>query len=105
MIEGISPESLSHVNPAGLPPKAGATDAIREGDTSFHDLLSELLTEVNQAQKDADVSIRQLATGDSGTTIQDVVLRLEEADLTFRLMKEIRDKLVSAYKEVMSIQI
>jgi len=32
-----------------------------------------------------------------------VVLKLEEADLTFRLMKEVRDKLIAAYKEVMAM--
>ena len=30
-------------------------------------------------------------------------MKLEEADMTFHLMKEIRDKLVAAYKEVMSM--
>jgi flagellar hook-basal body complex protein FliE len=70
---------------------------------SFPDLLSNLLTRVDEAQKQADESIRQLAAGDS-VSIQDVVLRMEEADLTFRLMKEIRDKLISAYKEVMTMQ-
>jgi flagellar hook-basal body complex protein FliE len=69
----------------------------------FTDLLGGLLNHVDQAQKQADESIQRLAAGDS-VSLQDVVLRLEEADLTFRLMKEIRDKLISAYKEVMSMQ-
>jgi flagellar hook-basal body complex protein FliE len=70
---------------------------------AFSDMLDNLLSHVDQAQKQADESIQRLAAGDS-VSLQDVVLRLEEADLTFRLMKEIRDKLISAYKEVMSMQ-
>jgi flagellar hook-basal body complex protein FliE len=70
---------------------------------SFSDMLGDLLNKVDSAQKQADESIRKLAEGDS-VSIQDVVLRMEEAELTFRLMKEIRDKLISAYKEVMSMQ-
>lgn len=69
----------------------------------FSDMLGGLLNHVDQAQKQADESIQRLAAGDS-VSLQDVVMRLEEADLTFRLMKEIRDKLISAYKEVMSMQ-
>ncbi|OVE77707.1 flagellar hook-basal body complex protein FliE [bacterium F16] len=69
---------------------------------SFGDMLTKLIEEVDDKQKIADESIKQLATGEE-TSIQDVVMKLEEADMTFRLMKEIRDKLVAAYKEVMSM--
>ena len=81
-------------------------DAAADGRTdaaTFSDMLGDLLARVDEAQKEADASIERLAGGDS-VSLQDVVLRMEEAELTFRLMKEIRDKLITAYKEVMSMQ-
>ena len=74
-----------------------------EKDTpSFDAVLNDLIKEVDVAQKEADVSIKQLAAGES-TSIQDVVMKLEEADIAFQLMKEVRNKLLEAYKEVLSM--
>ncbi len=69
----------------------------------FKNVLGNLMNEVDQAQKQADVSLKSLATGES-TNIQEVVMKMEQADVSFNLMVEIRNKLVSAYKEIMSGQ-
>ena len=93
-----SARRLQEMLQAARPEAPGAV-----GETSFSEMLGELLENVDQAQKEADVSIQRLAQGES-VSMQDVVLRMEEAELTFRLMNQIRDKLISAYKEVMSMQ-
>lgn len=77
----------------------GATD---QEAPSFDQVLNNLIKEVDVAQKEADVSIKQLAAGES-TSIQDVVMKLEEADIAFQLMKEVRNKLLEAYKEVLQM--
>ena len=69
---------------------------------SFDEVLGQLIDEVDSAQKEADLSIKQLAAGESNS-IQDVVIKLEEADVAFQLMKEVRNKLLEAYKEVLSM--
>jgi flagellar hook-basal body complex protein FliE len=73
-------------------------------DEQFGDMFSKLINDVDKSQKEADNSIRQLATGDNNTSIQDVVFKLEQADVSFNMMKGIRDKLLEAYKEVMTMQ-
>ena len=105
MIDGISPDmprimenAVGHVEPHHVLSDDGSTP-------SFQDLFSRLIQDVDQAQKNADISIQHLASGEPGTSIQDVVLKLEEADITFRLMKEIRDKLLSAYQEIANMQV
>ena len=98
----LGPESARLIQEA-LQGIGSAKEGAKAGEASFTDMLGNLLGKVDEAQKQADESIRKLAEGDS-VSIQDVVLRMEEAELTFRLMKEIRDKLISAYKEVMSMQ-
>jgi len=80
-----------------------ATPPAKDG-PDFEKVFTQLIQDVDQAQKTADGSIKALATGNGQEQLQDVVLKLEEAELTFRLMKEIRDKLIQAYKEIISIQ-
>lgn len=100
LTSSLTPESAKFVQEA-----LEQTGAAREGNApaSFSDMLEGLLQHVDEAQQQADVSLENLAQGDS-VSLQDVVLRMEEAELTFRLMKEIRDKLITAYKEVMRMQ-
>jgi|SaaInlStandDraft_1057018.scaffolds.fasta_scaffold44633_1 flagellar hook-basal body complex protein FliE len=69
---------------------------------AFDEVLSQLIQDVDVAQKEADTSIKQLASGES-TSIQDVVMKMEEADVAFQLMKEVRNKLLEAYKEVLTM--
>ncbi|MCH2204454.1 MAG: flagellar hook-basal body complex protein FliE [Lentisphaerales bacterium] len=69
---------------------------------AFDEVLGQLIQDVDVAQKEADSSIKQLAAGES-TSIQDVVMKMEEADIAFQLMKEVRNKLLEAYKEVLSM--
>ncbi|RMD75665.1 MAG: flagellar hook-basal body complex protein FliE [Lentisphaerae bacterium] len=108
MVDGINPgalegagqfKELQNLNDLQKPDKPEAGDAI--GD--FEKMLMQLVQEVDHKQKIADSSITQLAAGEA-ESIQDVVMKLEEAEMTFQLMKEIRDKLVAAYKDVMSMQ-
>ena len=71
---------------------------------NFKDVLSQLIGDVDSAQKQADVSLKQMAAGEDNVSIQDVVMKMEQADLSFEMMKTIRDKLLSAYKEVIKGQ-
>ena len=80
-----------------------STDNQQVQDGEFKNVFSNLIKDVDSAQKDADVSLKKLATGETNS-IQDVVLKMEQADISFRLMKEIRDKLLQAYKDIISTQ-
>lgn len=104
MIEKISPELLKaqkEILENSLL-KENQLNGVGEKGPAFSDILTDMIGNVDEAQKAADTSIRKLAEGES-TNIQDVVLKLEEADIAFQLMKEVRNKLVEAYKELMSM--
>ncbi len=91
----INNSALNNLNPNH---EIGASDA-----PSFNDVLGSLVKGVDNKQSVAEVSIRDLATGKTNN-IQDVVLKLEEADVAFSLMREIRNKLLDGYKEIISMQ-
>ncbi len=77
--------------------KGGAGD-------SFDELLKKSLDEVNRLQNRADESIKAIAAGKM-ENIQDAVMAIEKADVSLKLLTEIRNKAVEAYKEVMRMQV
>ena len=50
-------------------------------------------------QNNAAESVQKLATGEI-TDIHQVMIAMNEADVAFKLMMEVRNKLFAAYKEV-----
>ncbi|MEZ6184840.1 MAG: flagellar hook-basal body complex protein FliE [Planctomycetota bacterium] len=84
-------------------PAAGAAAKPAAGE-SFMDKLGDALGEVNDAQTRADQAVQDLAAG-KVEDVHDVMLAMTEADLSFRLMLEVRNKLVEAYQEVSRMQV
>jgi flagellar hook-basal body complex protein FliE len=62
------------------------------------------LNEINQLQLDADQSITNVELGNSGS-IHEAVVALEKADLSFRTMMQVRNKIIEAYQEIMRMQV
>jgi len=103
MIGQISTDDfVRQFDQAGAGQAAQSTPAPQAGG-EFKEILGNLISDVDQAQKSADLSLESLAKGEN-TSIQDVVMKMEEADLSFKLMKEVRNKLLDAYKEIMQMQ-
>ena len=75
-----------------------------EGKPSFTDLLVKSLDHVNQMQQDANEAVEQLFTGGETNTAQ-VLTAIQKADLSFKLMMQVRNKLVQAYEEIKDIRI
>ena len=70
----------------------------------FAEVLKSSLDEVNQLQQKADASITALATGDKAS-LHDTMIAMEQADVSFRLMMQVRNKIVDAYQEIMRLQV
>ncbi len=70
---------------------------------SFQETLKESMEKVNKLQKEADEAVKKLATGQGGN-IQDTMLAIEKADISFRMMMQIRNKIVEAYEEIWRMQ-
>ena len=72
--------------------------------TSFGKVLEDSLAQVNALQHEADTAIQGLATGASGT-LHDTMLAIQKAELSFKLMMQVRNKIVEAYQEVLRMQV
>ena len=94
---------VERIGPASMPqatPKVGQKDV--GGD--FKEMLEGYLKEVNTLQHKADQAVNDLATGKT-ENLHELIAAVNEADLSFRLMMEMRNKLVDAYKEIMRMQV
>ncbi|SMG37761.1 flagellar hook-basal body complex protein FliE [Dethiosulfovibrio salsuginis] len=65
----------------------------------FEDVLKEAVIGVNDMQIEADVMVQRLALGDVDD-VSEVVGSVQKAELAFRLMVQVRDKLVDAYQQL-----
>jgi len=70
----------------------------------FGSVLRHSLTEVNKLQGQADAAVEALVTG-KGISLHDTMIALEKADLSFRLMMQVRNKIVQAYREIVNMQV
>ena len=71
----------------------------KESSDSFSDVLTSAIKEVNKAQNDSDQKIGSLLKGES-QDLQGTVLAVQQADTSFRMMMQVRNKIVEAYKEI-----
>ncbi len=88
---------------AGAPPAATAASGGADK-TQFADVLRNSLEEVDRLQKKADAAIESLATG-GAASVHDTMIAMEQADVSFRLMMQVRNKIVEAYQEVLRMQV
>ncbi len=70
----------------------------------FGEALKNSIAEVNQAQLSADRATEQVAAGDS-KNLHEAMIKLEQADISLRLMVQMRNKAVEAYQEIMRMQV
>ena len=98
---------VKHIGLPALPPvepAPGAAPAGGPGAASFGQVLKQSLAQVNALQQEADVAIQELATGGT-TTLHDTMLAIQKAELSFKLMMQVRNKIVEAYQEVLRMQV
>lgn len=96
------------ITPNGTQPSSQSLRAARgvsEGQaTSFKEAFQRYLNQANGLQQEADKAMHDIVTGKMDN-LHELIVAISEADLSFRLMMQIRNKLVEAYKEIMRMQV
>lgn len=69
----------------------------------FKKILSKSIQETNHLLALADQSTQEMVLGEKD--VHQAMIALEQANLSFRLMVQVRNKMVSAYEEIMRMQI
>ncbi len=82
----------------------GKGEAVREGNGSFGDLLRDKVEEINRMKLDADEAVARVSLSDSGS-IHEAMIALEKADISFKAMMQVRNRVLEAYQEIMRMQV
>lgn len=73
-------------------------------DQSFSDILNKTLGELNTVQQKADKAVADLATGEV-KDLHQAAIAIGKAETSMKLMLEVRNKAISAYKEIARTQL
>jgi flagellar hook-basal body complex protein FliE len=72
--------------------------------TPFANVLAETIGEVQRLQNEADTTIRKLVSGEI-KDVTETMVAVERADIAFQTMMVVRSKMVTAYEEIMRMQL
>ena len=75
------------------------------GGVDFAQVLQNSIEKVNQTQKQADQMAEKLAAGDTSQNLHEVMIALQTASVSFQEMVQVRNKLVTAYQDVMNMSV
>lgn len=96
-----SPARPAAVSP-GTSPAASPTSAKQ---VDFGAMLKGSIDRVDQAQNTANQMAEQFQLGDPKITLEDTMVSLQKANISFQAALQIRNRVVSAYHDIMNLQI
>jgi flagellar hook-basal body complex protein FliE len=89
------------VNPLSIPTEARTRTGTEGG---FSDALFNAVAEVNTLHQNADKAVLNVQAGHTDS-LHEAIIALEKADVSFRTMMTVRNKMIEAYQEIMRMQV
>jgi flagellar hook-basal body complex protein FliE len=71
----------------------------------FQDALKGALDSVQASQTKADEMSKRFQLGDDSVNLSDVMIAMQKANINFQATVQVRNKLVSAYHDIMNMQV
>ncbi len=94
-IRSLSTQIHSPAKPATVAPAGGVSE--------FAKILRQGVDQVNQTQMHANQLADAFERGVSGVELPQVMLELQKASVSFHALTEVRNRLISAYQEIMNM--
>jgi flagellar hook-basal body complex protein FliE len=91
------------LSPPGVSQSGNDATGASSGKT-FGDILQDSMDKVNLYQHQSDHSIKELIAG-RAKNIHETLLTIERADTSLKMMLQVRNKILDAYREVMRMQV
>jgi len=83
---------------------AMSAGAVNSGEADFINLIGQSVGEVNSLQQQSTESVHEMLTG-GDVQPAEVFASVQKADMAFRMLLQVRNKLMQAYEEVNAIRI
>ncbi|MFT3733846.1 MAG: flagellar hook-basal body complex protein FliE [Rhodocyclaceae bacterium] len=90
---------------ADLAAGKSSSSAPAAGGADFAQALQGALAQVSEAQQSAQQMAQNFSAGDPNVNLQDVMVNLQKANLSFQQMVQVRNKLVTAYQDIMNMSV
>jgi flagellar hook-basal body complex protein FliE len=102
--QSIRPGELGALlpGPAGV---GGASATSATNAMSFASVLRNGLERINEAQAQSSASQRAFERGDPGMDLPQVMIDMQKASIAFRGAVEVRNRMISAYQEIMNMPV
>lgn len=95
---------ISPVSHLLLPPQTQSIEQMEQPSASFSSWAGEKIAETNNQLNAADEALTQLASGHA-ENLHQTMLTLEQAKLSFQYLEQIRNRLMTAYQDLLREQI
>jgi len=98
-------DKISLTTPAAY---TSAQSALRPGAASgggFAEALTQALNGVDGAQTEAAELAKKFQLGDSKVSLEDAMISMQKANVSFQGAVQVRNRLVSAYHDIMNMQV
>lgn len=85
--------------------RLGTENAPEAAKPDFAAALKSSIDQVNATQKQAESMVTAFETGAKDVQLHDVMISLSKANVSFQQMVQVRNRLVSAYHDIMNMQV
>ena len=82
-----------------------STEKLAETPGNFSNLMQDSIREVNEAMQESRAMTTSFEMGDPSVSLAEVMVNSQKAGLQFQAVAEIRNRVLSAYREVMSMPV
>ncbi len=80
-----------------------SSESPKTAGADFSDLLKQSIDQVNSIQQETDALRNAFESGEGNVDLAQVMIAAQKSSLSFEAMVQVRNKLVEAYKDVMSM--
>ncbi len=101
MSDDMSIQGFGEITPVG---PTGSNSPGEAGGVSFKDMLFQKIDEVNNLQSESETAMTKFATGETNN-VTEVFVAVQKADLAFKTLMQIRNKLLDAYEEMNQLKL
>lgn len=99
------PNNINNLNNINTLNNQNKTDSAQKGsELDFGQMLKDSINEANTIQKDSESALADMATGQV-KDLHQAAISIDKAEMNMKMMLEVRNKAITAYKEILKTQI
>jgi flagellar hook-basal body complex protein FliE len=89
----------------GIKPSGDVQSVGQTSPAEFQNLLTKAIDTVNQYQSEAGLAARQIESGDGGVSLVKAMIASQKSNVAFQAAVQVRNKVVTAYQDIMNMPI